>query len=164
MDGGPAQTHLAAVSRFTGVPESDALLVNWKSEAFRPVHYLAIDRNAGKIVISIRFVCLAVPFAGCALGRQCLWQAPPSLGSILNGSPDNESQICNFSADSRGTTSRKDFLTDLVGRPIAHEFAPWLKVWNLFDCGSAFLITKIMSKSLVSQFRVTFMPDCFNLQ
>ena len=55
-DGLPAQTYCAAITKFTSVTESDVLLAVWKSEPFRPVHYLAIDRNAGKIVISVRFV------------------------------------------------------------------------------------------------------------
>ena len=53
-DGSPAQTFCAAITKFTDVPESDVFAVNWKSEPFKPVHYLAVDRKAGKIVISIR--------------------------------------------------------------------------------------------------------------
>ncbi|GAX74974.1 hypothetical protein CEUSTIGMA_g2420.t1 [Chlamydomonas eustigma] len=53
-NGKPAQTYTAAIVKFTGIAEGDILHVNWNSEAFRPVHFLAIDRAANKIVISIR--------------------------------------------------------------------------------------------------------------
>ena len=55
-DGLPAQIYSAAITKFTDVPESDVLLAVWKAEPFWPVHYLAIDRKAGKIVISVRHV------------------------------------------------------------------------------------------------------------
>ena len=71
-DGLPAQTFCEAITKFTGVPEPDVLLINWRSEPFRPAHYLAIDRRAGRLVICIRgtighadlvtdFMCRPVP-------------------------------------------------------------------------------------------------------
>ncbi|GAX74971.1 hypothetical protein CEUSTIGMA_g2417.t1 [Chlamydomonas eustigma] len=54
IGGMPAQTFCDAISKFTGVPSEDILLVNWKTEPFRPAHYLAIDRLAKKIIICIR--------------------------------------------------------------------------------------------------------------
>ena len=47
-DGLPAQTFCEAITKFTGVPEADILVVNWKSEPFRPAFYLAIDRSANR--------------------------------------------------------------------------------------------------------------------
>ena len=87
VNGGPAQTHLTAVSKFTGIPERDVLLVNWKSEAFQPAHYLAIDRGAGRIVIAIRWVMIRA--ASCGLQGRIL---PPSSAICWNLDPTSLQQ------------------------------------------------------------------------
>ncbi len=42
------------MTKYTGVLAEDVLFSMWKTEPFKPVHYLAIDRGAKRIVISIR--------------------------------------------------------------------------------------------------------------
>lgn len=53
-DGVPAQTFTGAVTKYTGVAAEDVLMAVWKSEVFKPGHYVAIDRGANKIVVAIR--------------------------------------------------------------------------------------------------------------
>ena len=37
--------------------ESDILMAQWAAEEHRPAHAVLVDRNAGKIVVSIRWEC-----------------------------------------------------------------------------------------------------------
>jgi hypothetical protein len=43
-----------AVAALTGLPVEDILEAQWRNQSFRPCHYVAIDRAAGCVVISIR--------------------------------------------------------------------------------------------------------------
>jgi hypothetical protein len=67
VDGLPAQHFLEGITDKTGVAEEDVLAAVWKTSPFEPVHYLAIDRKAGKIIICIRgtmgeFKCPLIAF------------------------------------------------------------------------------------------------------
>lgn len=43
-----------AVAGLTGIDADDILLSQWVNSTFRPCHYVAVDRSAGCLVLSIR--------------------------------------------------------------------------------------------------------------
>lgn len=76
----PLQSYYAAIEKFTGVPEADVLFAVWRSQAFEPAHYLAIDRARRKVVICVRCVCRGLDRQSEAV-CVCAWRlggaAPP---------------------------------------------------------------------------------------
>ena len=54
--------------------ESDILMAQWAAEEHRPAHAFLVDRNAGKIVVSIRWECSMSESVGVKYEWRC-WSA-----------------------------------------------------------------------------------------
>lgn len=52
--GASEESNTEAVSSLTGIPVEDILEASWKNSPYRPCHYVAIDRSAQCVVVSIR--------------------------------------------------------------------------------------------------------------
>ncbi|KAF5837905.1 hypothetical protein DUNSADRAFT_3738 [Dunaliella salina] len=63
------QTYCGAIEKYTGVPESDVVMTVWRSQVFEPGHYVAIDRKAQKIVVSVRGTMETVDTLTDVVGR-----------------------------------------------------------------------------------------------
>jgi hypothetical protein len=54
VGGASAEANDAAVAALAGVAPADLLAAHWRNSPYRPCHYVAIDRAAGCVVVSVR--------------------------------------------------------------------------------------------------------------
>ncbi|KAH9589016.1 Fungal lipase-like domain [Trypanosoma melophagium] len=45
---------LTALLKFSGIPDEDVILTSWENRLFRPVFFVAVDRQTNSIIVSVR--------------------------------------------------------------------------------------------------------------